>query len=61
MRIMFMGTPEFANYSLDALIEEGYDVVFGIYKKRKFSAFKNFSYFHNLALQFLIFFDKYLD
>lgn len=26
MRIMFMGTPEFANYSLDALIEEGYDV-----------------------------------
>lgn len=26
MRIMFMGTPEFANYSLDALVEEGYDV-----------------------------------
>lgn len=26
MRIMFMGTPEFANYSLDALVEEGYEV-----------------------------------
>ena len=26
MKVMFMGTPEFANYSLDALIEEGYNV-----------------------------------
>lgn len=33
-------------------IEEGYDVVFGIYKERKFSAFKNFT---GAVSQFLLF------
>ena len=43
--------PEQIRQFLDKM-EEGFDVVFGIYKKRKFSAFKNFT---GAVSQFLLF------